>query len=90
MSVLNLQDAPALLVCGFSPDGEYIAAGSNDCLSYVWHWDASSRQAWKAPAELCKLTGHRNDVVLLQFSHDGLSIATGSRDGTVRVCFYAF
>ena len=40
---------------------------------------------WPAPSELCKLQGHRHDVLLLQFSHDGDGIATGSKDGTVRV-----
>ena len=37
------------------------------------------------PEELCRLEGHKNDVVLLQFSLDGQGIATGSKDGTVRV-----
>ena len=37
------------------------------------------------PVELCRLAGHKNDVQLLQFSHDGRTVATGSRDGSVRV-----
>lgn len=37
------------------------------------------------PTELCRLPGHKNDVLLLQFSHDGNTFATGSRDGAVRV-----
>ena len=40
---------------------------------------------WPAPREVCQLKGHRNDVVLLQFSHGGDQAATGSKDGTVRV-----
>jgi hypothetical protein len=40
---------------------------------------------WPQPRELCQLRGHRNDVVLLQFSHGGDRVATGSKDGTVRV-----
>jgi hypothetical protein len=40
---------------------------------------------WPAPLEVCQLKGHRNDVVLLQFSHDGERVATGSKDGSVRV-----
>lgn len=39
----------------------------------------------RKPQELCKLEGHKNDVMLLQFSPDGKGIATGSKDGTVRV-----
>ena len=38
-----------------------------------------------APKELCRLEGHKHDVVLLRFSPDGSGFATGSKDGTVRV-----
>jgi len=38
-----------------------------------------------APVALRQLSGHRHDVLLLLFSHDGGGFATGSRDGTVRV-----
>ena len=111
------QAHPGLLVCSFSRDGVHIAAGANDCHSYVWHWDlwpasagASAARAgtygptslrdsaeaqwapaaaagamWPQPREVCQLAGHRHDVLLLQFSHDGQSIATGSKDGSVRV-----
>ena len=37
------------------------------------------------PSELCRLQGHRHDVLLLQVSHDSQAIATGSKDGCVRV-----
>ncbi|KAK9840989.1 hypothetical protein WJX81_004207 [Elliptochloris bilobata] len=37
------------------------------------------------PAPLVRLGGHRHDVLLLLFSHDGAGFATGSKDGTVRV-----
>ena len=113
-------DQPGLLVCGFSPDGSHIVAGSNDCHIYAWFWDiaaaadkgkAAAKQGfynvfsqqdaarnleppaaveleasdWPEPQEVCRLGGHVNDVLLLQFSHDGQSIATGSKDGTMRV-----
>lgn len=38
-----------------------------------------------SPTELCRLQGHRHDVLLLQFSHNSKSIATGAKDGSVRV-----
>lgn len=107
-------------MCGFSPDGSHIVAGSNDCHIYVWFWDiaaaldkgkAAAKQGmynvtdedaaarnlastvpqaalaehWPEVQEVCRLGGHVNDVLLLQFSHDGQCIATGSKDGTVRV-----
>jgi WD40 repeat protein len=34
---------------------------------------------------VCQLKGHRNDVILLQWSHCGQQLATGSKDGSVRV-----
>ena len=37
------------------------------------------------PTPLARLGGHRHDVLLLLFSHDGAGFATGSKDGTVRV-----
>ena len=39
------QEPPGLLVCSFSRDGSYIAAGSNDCSTYVWHWDLGGADA---------------------------------------------
>ena len=46
---------------------------------------AAAGAAWPQPEEVCRLTGHRHDVVVLHFSHDGEGIATGSKDGSVRV-----
>lgn len=40
---------------------------------------------WPVPREVCLLKGHRNDIILLQFSHAGDRAATGSKDGSVRV-----
>lgn len=35
--------------------------------------------------ELSKLTGHRNDIHLMQFSRCGTRLATGARDGTIKL-----
>ena len=112
--------AHSLLVCSFSPDSTYIAAGSNDSCVYVWHWEAlgSAQQSstlgpvkqrfygketlesmsreeaaavrlkpqqWAQPQEVCRLTGHAGPVMMLQFSHDGAGLATGSKDGSLQV-----
>lgn len=106
----------SLLVCSFSPDSTFIAAGCSDNHVYVWHWEtagaqskssskpfiydsqtlgadaehvdaenSSDSQGWAQPQEICRLAGHARPVMMLQFSHDGLSIATGSKDGSVQV-----
>ena len=51
-----------------------------------WAPAAETGASWPQPEEVCSLAGHRHDVLLLQFSHDGQGIATGSKDGSVRVC----
>lgn len=40
---------------------------------------------WPVPREVCRLEGHKNDVMLLMFSPDSKAIATGSKDGFLRV-----
>jgi hypothetical protein len=40
---------------------------------------------WPAPRELARLTGHKNDLTQAKWSHAGGALATGSRDGSVRV-----
>ena len=79
---------PNLLVCAFNDTGTYIVVGSNDCSAYIWQWpiqELAPGETWPMPQELCRLQGHSNDVILLQFSKSGERLATGSRDGTVRI-----
>ncbi|GIM13074.1 hypothetical protein Vretimale_16295, partial [Volvox reticuliferus] len=40
---------------------------------------------WTRPTELAKLSGHRNDIVFIEFSHEGTAVATASRDGCVKI-----
>ena len=47
--------------------------------------DAASLGETAPPQALAKLQGHENDVLLLQFSGDSSALATGSKDGSLRV-----
>jgi WD40 repeat protein len=61
----------------FSPDGTYIASGSEDRTVRLWDANAGSEQR--------RLTGHLSDVRSVAFSQDGKCLASGSFDGTVRI-----
>jgi WD40 repeat protein len=62
----------------FSPDGRYVAAGSDD--TRAWLWDVENPQAPGRP-----LTGHGNYVYFVAFSPDGRTLATASVDNTGRL-----
>ncbi|GFR48989.1 hypothetical protein Agub_g11008, partial [Astrephomene gubernaculifera] len=40
---------------------------------------------WPQPTELTLLPGHHNDIVFIEFSHEGRCVATASKDGCVKV-----
>ena len=63
-------------VC-FSPDGKYIASGSDDNTVKLWEVESGK--------EIRTLTGHTDDVESVSFSPDGKYIASGSDDNTVKL-----
>src|SRR5262249_37485504 len=73
---------------GFSPNGEILAWGDSsipgprDVVSgraKPRFWDLATGREHKA------LSGHRGEILSMQFSPDGKTVATGSRDRTVRL-----
>ncbi len=57
------QDGTGLMVCGFSEQGTFIFAGSNDCCVYVWHWDLDLEQWGKSGSEAPAPSYEDNDPI---------------------------
>ncbi|MEH1965564.1 nSTAND1 domain-containing NTPase [Nostoc sp.] len=62
----------------FSPNGQFIASGSNDKTVRLWRRDGS-------PLTQKPLQGHTDNVTCVTFSPDSKMIASGSEDKTVRI-----
>ena len=66
----------ATYAVAFSPDGETLAIGSSN--PDIFLYQISSRQTQL-------LSGHQQDILAIAFSADQRFLASGSRDGTVRL-----
>ena len=66
----------AVTAVAFSPNGDYVVAGSSDNTARVW--DAISGQ------EISRMT-HKSWVACVAFSPDGKYVVSGGRDRTARV-----
>ncbi|KAJ1550269.1 general transcription repressor [Nowakowskiella sp. JEL0078] len=61
----------------FSPDGKYIAAGTEDRIIRIW--DIAQRTV------KFELMGHNEDIYGIDWSRDGRTLVSGSGDATVKV-----
>ncbi|RKP25671.1 transcriptional repressor rco-1 [Syncephalis pseudoplumigaleata] len=75
-SVLRKGDLYIRSVC-FSPDGNFIATGAEDCQIRIW--DLAAKQIRTV------LQGHTQDIYSLDYSYDGRLIVSGSGDRTARI-----
>lgn len=61
-----------------SPDGRYVALGSNDCTISIWDTETGATVG-------ALLSGHTGTVYSVAYSPDGRSVASGSDDTTIRI-----
>jgi WD40 repeat protein/serine/threonine protein kinase len=77
----------------FSPEGRRLVASSLGGVIKVWDSDAMSPEpqtggtdrSWQSGHEPLTLKGHAGSVSQVAFSPDGMQLASGSADGTIKV-----
>lgn len=76
MQILEGHDC-AVYSVAFSPDGRYLASGSED--ETIKIWDTTTGE------ERRTLEGHNHSIYSVAFSPDGRRIASGSYDETIKI-----
>lgn len=68
-----------LRAVAFSPDGQYLATGSNYPKNQIELWDS------KTGAHVRSIGRHQNSVGVIRFTSDGKTLISGGRDRLVRI-----
>lgn len=72
----TLETATRVFTLAWSPDGEELAATTEDGDIYLWHLPRNQQRV---------LRGHSEPCIRVGFSPDGALLCSGSRDGTTRL-----
>ena len=85
-------NAVQMLHCAFNKAGTLFAVGCSDFAARVWSFTpltSKGKGTSDSPIcfQICELRGHCNDVVFVEFSHDGDKIATASKDGSAKLWY---
>ena len=75
--VFNSVHSMSIEAIAYSPDGAYLASGSNDNTIKIWEVETGRL--------LRTLIGHTDDVYSVSYSPDGKYITSGSRDETIKI-----
>lgn len=84
----SMRHGSPIVALAVSPDGTLAATGGMDGVARLWgvgRWDSSGNETGPEWGPYGRAMVHAGPVLSLAFSGDGKSLATASRDGTVRL-----